>query len=617
MISSRVLLSAIALAIAFAPSFGVSDEDRSDVTADAAVMGPAWDEQGAWQTRIQQVFDPASRTLSRRLYTIWDSEPSRDLDFVWTPDDPSADKPGRISGTGLLFWRIKSKPTYDQSSVFAEYRGAVRKGRIEGRGNYLDHTGLSYEGEWKAGLVDGQGSLKLPNGGEYVGQFRAGKANGTGRYIDVTGEIYEGPFVGGQRHGRGTTTLPNGHSYTSLWTNGKEGETSRLVRIAQAAGAIPPGSADDIRIGIIVENARNPPTRLPRFSAADLLYGVSNTLTGLAIRPEDKRLMSMWKGGGAIQLTQEEEEGGRKEGDSEYGVVSKSRAQIVPLKLVLEVQNRSSFSVNATGAYLDVRSSVTDMQPAIQLVVGAVGECNGPFYRPKFQLENFGWGAAEQAALRYDLTSPAVNRGTSSLPLSMNLGRIQRTLSVDLESSLRAGGVNVAVLSRNAKNGITCSAPKSLQICLQELKAAGTFGSLSEKVGLIDGMVVLNASGRLEYSWRDATGSVRQAASPFTASLPLTFLHGNLECGEGAGREAITTVAQQLRLDVSNYRIPLSFRASIPGGRTSQLTLPVKAEKSSEHDFTVVLQLSDGREIRSRAVNLLYYVPSWFHSADN
>jgi hypothetical protein len=51
-------------------------------------------------------------------------------------------------------------------------------------------------------------------------------------------------------------------------------------------------------------------------------------------------------------------------------------------------------------------------------------------------------------------------------------------------------------------------------------------------------------------------------------------------------------------------------------GRTSRLVLPLDAEKSSRHDFNVVIQLSDGREIKSRTVNLLYYRPKWFaHSA--
>ena len=299
-------------------------------------------------------------------------------------------------------------------------------------------------------------------------------------------------------------------------------------------------------------------------------------------------------------------------------MLSKSNGQIVPLTLVVEVRNRSTSPVTATGVYLDVRGSVTDTQPAIQLVVGMINECAGlPVYRPEFRLENFGWGAAEQATLRFDLTNPASPNRQSSSGQSLSLGRIDRTTQVEMELVLRSAGANVAFLSSKAKDGVTCRRPASVQACLQGLKASGTFGSLDDKVALNENFVVIGATGRLEYTWRDAGGTPRQASSPFSATMPLTFLRQDNECGEGAGRELITAVAQQLRLDASNYRLPVSFRSNIPAGRTTQLTLPIKAAKSSQHEFEVVLQLSDGREIRSRPIDLLYYVPSWTRNFNN
>ncbi len=162
---------------------------RDEAAADPEIAGPAPVEPGAWRSKVQQKFDPQTRTLSRQLYTIWDAEPSRDRDFTWTPDRPQADKPGRINGSGLLTWRIKGKPTYDPAAIVAQYRGAIRGGHIEGFGIFLDRDGLFYEGEWKAGLMHGQGRLQLPGGDEYVGEFRAGQASGSGRYIDASGEI--------------------------------------------------------------------------------------------------------------------------------------------------------------------------------------------------------------------------------------------------------------------------------------------------------------------------------------------------------------------------------------------------------------------------------------------
>ena len=40
--------------------------------------------------------------------------------------------------------------------------------------------------------------------------------------------------------------------------------------------------------------------------------------------------------------------------------------------------------------------------------------------------------------------------------------------------------------------------------------------------------------------------------------------------------------------------------------------MPIDAEKSSLHDFNILVQLADGREFNSRPINLLYYRPRWF-----
>jgi hypothetical protein len=608
----KVMALTAAAIIGCLPLMAQAESDNHSQTPEAVALIPS--EPGSWRTRIQSVFDAEKRVLSRRMYTVWDASPSRNFEFVWVPDHPAKDRPGRINGSGRLMWREANKADYERSAVFATYTGTLRNGRMEGQGTYIDRTGLHYEGQWRNGVMSGLGRLKLPAGDEYVGHFRAGKADGIGRYVDVTGEAYDGPFVGGRRQGRATTTLPSGRKYFSFWTNGEETGRSRWIRVAQSVGTPLPGSADDIRIGIVVDKTFRGAPREPE--SGDLLYDVTNTANGLAIKPADQRLIAMWKGGGEIQLTREEEMN-QLSGD-ESGVLSKSKEQIVPLQLALEVRNRSAFSVTTTGVYIDVRRSVTDLQPAIQLTVGPLDTCGmAPLYRPKFRLENFGWGVAEEAVVQFDFINPAARSGAAFLSQSLNLGRIDRAVDVDLGPLLRAGAMNTAFLSRNAEKGVSCNTPKTLQMCLNDLKANGIFGSFNDKLTLSEGFVLIGATGRLEYTWRDAGGTSRRRTSPFTAVMPVTFLRQEVECGEGGGREPITTVTQQLRLDAVNYRIPLSFQTTIPAGRTSQLTLPIAVGKSSEHDFTLVLQLSDGREIRSQPVNLLYYVPRWYHNLGN
>jgi hypothetical protein len=39
--------------------------------------------------------------------------------------------------------------------------------------------------------------------------------------------------------------------------------------------------------------------------------------------------------------------------------------------------------------------------------------------------------------------------------------------------------------------------------------------------------------------------------------------------------------------------------------------LSIDAARSSEHALRIVLQLADGREIRSRPISLMFFRPSW------
>src|SRR5262249_14676113 len=257
-IASAIKLSGlglIGLAVAGLMSLGALGAGQDDLAIDHDLAGPALGEVGTWRTKTQQVFDPLERALVRRIYTVWDSAPSHNFDFVWIADSLRDDVEGKVTGPGRLIWRIKGRPAYDPASLHSEFRGFMKDGRPDGHGSYRDATDLSYVGEWKNGVMEGRGTLTLPNGDEYTGQFRGGKANGIGRYVDFTGESFEGRFVEGRRDGLGTTTLPSGNSYRSTWTAGKESEDSRSVRIAQSVGQRGPGAADDVRLGITINRA--------------------------------------------------------------------------------------------------------------------------------------------------------------------------------------------------------------------------------------------------------------------------------------------------------------------------------------------------------------------------
>ena len=64
-----------------------------------------------------------------------------------------------------------------------------------------------------------------------------------------------------------------------------------------------------------------------------------------------------------------------------------------------------------------------------------------------------------------------------------------------------------------------------------------------------------------------------------------------------------------LKLDESGYKIAIPFAGDVTPGFTSRWRIELQAPETSEHDFQLVLVLSDGRQIASRPVHLTYFIP--------
>lgn len=576
-----------------------SDEEPGAPLVQSKVLLPS--ASGQWHTRSQQVFDSHKQELQRRSYTVWDNQPARDLDFVWIPDRPEGARAERITGTGRLVWRLANKPSYDPAAFVAEYRGEMRAGRPHGRGSYRARDGLAYEGGWKDGLPDGRGNLKLASGAEFAGSFKAGAAEGAGHFFDVDGEIFEGRFRAGLREGGGRTVLPNGASYLSAWKAGEELENSRRLRLAQIGPA--QGPANDIRLGVSVDRSDD---------EMILQYSARNQESGLVIQPSKKRLMSRWKGNDDITLTSQEEYPGER---GSYGVFAYSASDLPPLNLVFEVQNRASGPVRIRGAYLDVDTSVSDLQPAIQLSAGSSGGCgvrDRSDFSPIFELENFGWAPADRAQLRFAFAKPNMNVAPGAAGTTKEIGLIRANAKVDLEAELRAAGVNTTRLKTLGSNGkgIACKSKGNAPACLAEIANSGLFGSLSRQVSLEDRDIYVNAAGSLNYVWRDQKGQENSRTSPFNAKLLLGRTPIEAECGEGAEKEPVGKKPLEFRLGQSRYRLPVAFERTIQAGRSARYTVAVGASMSSEHKFRVVLQTADGQQITSRPISLTYFRPN-------
>jgi hypothetical protein len=620
---------------------------RSEVLAEMAVeqldaivhrtleSGVWGEEMGGWHSKTQLVFEASTRQLGRKLFTVWDPMPSRNLDFAWTPASAVGDD-AVVSGEGRLVWRTRDRPTYDRRSIVIEYIGAMRGGRPDGRGHYRDESGVDYEGEWADGLMQGQGRLRLPNGDEYQGAFLEGRPHGRGRYIDAAGEIYSGAFVAGRRHGTGMTTLPDGTIYQSEWRDGMELASSRSVRLAQNRNAPTFGmpTAGDLQLNLLVAPVRpgifkaETPSDAVDAAREALGYVGSNTERGLVIRPDKERLMGMWKGNAEIQLTEKEETqhnvAVNNVLETSYGVFSLGKTLQPPLDIIVEVANRATAPVQIKGITLEVSRSVTDLQPAIQVSLLARQCSSDPDgctpYVPRLGFENFGWGPARNTRLRFSFVVPTSKSVPDHFDFTKPLSDLNRRLTVDFEPELKAAGADTGFLAKEAKTqGFKCDVERIVN-CITKIGGSKVFGSLADKVSLVPPgfpgnddapRLVTMAAGVLEYQWTDASGQTHSRVSPFRDILWLGRIYTEAEKGEGSATERPIRETIQLQVDRSDYLITRPFQREVPAGRVAAYSLPMEAPRASEHDFTLVLQLADGREIRSRPIHLLYFLPSW------
>ena len=119
--------------------------------------------------------------------------------------------PGREIAPGIR------ELTFDDGSV---YRGAVRGPNPHGRGEYISKA-FRYEGEYRDGLKQGQGTYTWENGNRYEGPFVDDRPSGIGKYTFPNGDVYVGDVVAGVITGRGTYTAKNGDVFEGSFLDGK------------------------------------------------------------------------------------------------------------------------------------------------------------------------------------------------------------------------------------------------------------------------------------------------------------------------------------------------------------------------------------------------------------
>jgi hypothetical protein len=97
----------------------------------------------------------------------------------------------------------------------------------KGKATYSKGT---YEGNFKDGSFDGDGTFTWTNGDTYTGSFKEGDPDGIGEYVwKEDGRRYKGMYIKGQPNGYGKLFYPDGRSYEGKFANGKPSDTGKFA----------------------------------------------------------------------------------------------------------------------------------------------------------------------------------------------------------------------------------------------------------------------------------------------------------------------------------------------------------------------------------------------------
>ena len=132
------------------------------------------------------------------------------------------DVPFKVQPITTEMWKVGNKEVYNPPVGFARDPGLVFNS--EGREAYY-----SYDGEWKNGMMDGEGKYLYEDKKTYVGMFKCNKPDGIGTAEYPIGSKYKGDWKKGKFHGKGVLEAEGGIRYEGDWKYGKRWGKGKVV----------------------------------------------------------------------------------------------------------------------------------------------------------------------------------------------------------------------------------------------------------------------------------------------------------------------------------------------------------------------------------------------------
>jgi hypothetical protein len=579
--------------------------------------------EGVWKDRTEVVWSKDTHALIRKTFRVWDPHPELDLVFLWEPRGSVGADPADLvaEGAGTLSWHGKDAADYDRQGTYSVFKGMLRAGRPDGEGSLLVlHTGWSYTGQWRDGLMHGPGVLRLENGDRYEGEFEEGKMQGRGRYSTADGSVYIGEFRDGLRDGAGTLLLAEG-GYRTLWRLGQEIAREPLPRSAPLQRPLIQFAAnsESVKLRLSLDDEQNSAINVPGSSVESHTYEADYAPGLITVHLGVPQVLEAWKGNGKLIDM------------SYFGPPS--------VFMKAEIENAGPRAAQVTGASLVVAESATDPEPYLKISLLENRLCDqiSDTYSPNVQLANLGWGQVKDAKLTYSFGVAEKRTDEVTLPLGTFdassrfsiLRRLQK-LRVDTERLQKANEEALHTIgsgsTKKPRYGFVCEPPgegdenddarsRRLSACFEKVRQSGVLGDLSQFSFQSEGIVYTTLAGHIDYQWIDNDGQAKPRTSPFSLNIPLVSFHIEMGEGgcddEGGGARGSPGKATMLMVDRRNYQIglPKAWLTKIDPGQKSQLRLELAAPKSSQHKFQLVLQLANGSQVTSPVIALSYFKP--------
>lgn len=105
------------------------------------------------------------------------------------------------NGSGVLEYSNRDK-----------YEGDFKEGKFQGQGSYIFANGDTYKGAFADDKFNGKGTYNFVNGDSYEGNFKDDLYDGKGK-LKTKAAVYDGDFKAGMMEGKGILKQPDGDSF--------------------------------------------------------------------------------------------------------------------------------------------------------------------------------------------------------------------------------------------------------------------------------------------------------------------------------------------------------------------------------------------------------------------